>query len=297
MIRLIFISIAFGDSYTYVQGTHGYPKYSFIGSNLPGDFAFAPEKLLENCIQQGRSSQSAGGPNWVEHLTGCAVEDGNHSPLDFDIQLWDFAVAGANTSDALLPLHHPFVIPLVRQTQQFLSYGDSVLREHTGLNPSKTLIAIWIGINDIVDAHLLKKTSPEFVAENIETMFSQSVLPLVDAGFKNFLMLNLPPLDRSPLNRLKFDGQLNDALIQTWNNELHAQTRKFAAKHETARITVFDSNKLLNEIVENPSLYGIVNTTDFYETRKQSLQAIENPTKLDCVSSVSEYFWFDSAHM
>lgn len=93
--------MAFGDSYTYVQGTNGYPKYSFIGSYLPGDFAFTPERLLENRISQNYTSQSAGGPNWIEYLTGCAVEDGYHSPLDCDVQLWDFAFAGANIAEAL----------------------------------------------------------------------------------------------------------------------------------------------------------------------------------------------------
>ncbi|KPM43942.1 hypothetical protein AK830_g2598 [Neonectria ditissima] len=288
--------IAFGDSYTYVQGTSGYPKYSFIGSNLPGDFAFSPERLLENRIVQNYTSQSAGGPNWIEHLTGCAVEDGEHSPLDCDVQLWDFAVAGANTAEALLPLHHPFIVPLVNQTQQFLEYGDSVLREHAGLDPSKSLVAIWIGINDIIDAQLLNKTSPEFYAENIRTMFAQSVAPLVEAGYKNLLVFNLPPLDRSPLNRITFQGQLNTELIQTWNNELEAQTRAFAAKHKRVRIAVFDNNKLLNGILEAPNSYGIKNTTDFCEARKKWPQVVDDPASFGCLP-VSEYFWFDSAHI
>ncbi|KAK7433015.1 hypothetical protein QQZ08_000488 [Neonectria magnoliae] len=183
--------IAFGD--TYVQGTNRYPKYSFIGSNLPGDFAFPPERLLENRIVQNYYSQSAGGPNWIEHLTGCAVEDGQHSPLDGDVQLWDFAVAGANTAETLLPAHHPFIIPLVNQTQQFLEHGDSVLRQHAGLDPSKTLVVIWIGINDVIDAQLLNKTSPEFYAKITQTIFAQSVFPLVEAGYDDFFIMNLPP--------------------------------------------------------------------------------------------------------
>ncbi|KAH7013365.1 hypothetical protein EDB80DRAFT_774656 [Ilyonectria destructans] len=288
--------VAFGDSYTYVQGTNGYPKYSFIGSYLPGDFAFTPERLLENRISQNYTSQSAGGPNWIEYLTGCAVEDGYHSPLDCDVQLWDFAFAGANIAEALLPLHHPYTIPLVNQTQQFLEYGDSVLREHAGLDPSNAVVAIWIGINDIIDAQLLNKASPEFYAESIKTMLAQSVLPLVKAGYQNFLILNLPPLDKSPLNWASLQGQLNDTLIQTWNGELQAQTRTFASKHKGVRTGVFDANKLLKNVLDKPSSYGITNTTDYCSASNQWPQVVENPTQFGCVP-VSEYFWFNSGHI
>lgn len=195
-----------------------------------------------------------------------------------------------------LPLHHPFIIPLVNQTQQFLEYGDSVLREHTGLDPSKALVAIWIGINDIIDAQLLNKTSPEFYTENIKTMFAQSVLPLVEAGYKNILILNLPPLDRSPLNLIAFQGQLNNELIQAWNRELEAQTHTFSVQHKRVRTAVFDANKLLNNILKEPSSYGISNTTDFCEARKQWPQVVEDPATFGCIP-VHEYFWFDSAHM
>ncbi|KAM5349765.1 hypothetical protein ACJ41O_006270 [Fusarium nematophilum] len=289
--------IAFGDSYTYVQGTYGHPKYSFIG-NYADSFAYPPERLLENRIWQNYTSQSAGGPNWIEYLTGCAVENGQYSPFDCsDHQLWDFAFAGANTAEALLPLHHPFTVPLVNQTQQFLEYGDSVLRE-AGLNPSKTLVTIWIGINDVIDAQLLNLTSPEFYAENIETMFAQSVRPLVKAGYKNFLFLNLPPLDRSPLNSATFQGELSDALIKTWNRELRAQTKTFSrnGKRKEIRAAVFDTNTLLKGVIDTPGSYDITNTTGFCQSRLIWPDVVEDPARFGC-SPIAEYFWFDSAHI
>jgi hypothetical protein len=39
---------AFGDSYTFVQGTAGYPNYSFVGDYL--NLEFTPEELLSNEI-------------------------------------------------------------------------------------------------------------------------------------------------------------------------------------------------------------------------------------------------------
>lgn len=94
-------SIAFGDSYTYIQGHHGHPGYSFIGDYLPENFAYTADELLENFIWQNYTSTSAGGPNWAQFLTGCAVEVGQHYPRECEKQLWDFAFAGANTAEEL----------------------------------------------------------------------------------------------------------------------------------------------------------------------------------------------------
>lgn len=46
------LRIAFGDSYTYVQGTHGHQNYSFIGDAF--NFAFDEHTLLSNKIVQNQ---------------------------------------------------------------------------------------------------------------------------------------------------------------------------------------------------------------------------------------------------
>lgn len=50
--RLIVISLAFGDSYTYVQGTRGRQNYSFIGDEH--DNSFTPSELLSDEIVQNQ---------------------------------------------------------------------------------------------------------------------------------------------------------------------------------------------------------------------------------------------------
>lgn len=47
-------SLAFGDSYTYIQGTLGRQNYSFIGDAF--DYAFTPAELLRNEIVQDQVS-------------------------------------------------------------------------------------------------------------------------------------------------------------------------------------------------------------------------------------------------
>ncbi len=49
--------IAFGDSYTYVQGTHGHQNFSFIGDQL--NFSYDAQTLLSNKIVQNQVSTSS----------------------------------------------------------------------------------------------------------------------------------------------------------------------------------------------------------------------------------------------
>ncbi len=85
-------SLAFGDSYTFVQGTLGHQNYSFIGDAQK--YSFTASQLLSDSIVLNQTS--AGGPNWVEYLTGCY----SGPPLNCKKQLWDFAFAGADVSTA-----------------------------------------------------------------------------------------------------------------------------------------------------------------------------------------------------
>lgn len=47
--------LAFGDSYTYVQGTHGHQNYSFIGDLF--NYSYDEETLLSNEIVQNQVSR------------------------------------------------------------------------------------------------------------------------------------------------------------------------------------------------------------------------------------------------
>jgi hypothetical protein len=46
------LSVAFGDSYTYVQGTAGLQNFSFIGDLQ--NFSYTPQQLLSNEIVQNQ---------------------------------------------------------------------------------------------------------------------------------------------------------------------------------------------------------------------------------------------------
>ncbi|KAJ1333189.1 outer membrane lipase/esterase [Microdochium nivale] len=252
--------IAFGNSFTYIQGTAGRQNYSFIGDYLPGNFTFAPEKLLSNKIVADYTGTSAGGPNWIQHLTNCGVEPGVYSPTQCGShhdqspgqqrqgrrqrELWDFAFAGANYAEEFLPLHHDYTVPMVNQTQQYLSYAHPFLAPRFHRNDRRdVLVAVWIGINDINDITLPPPAADDEQTSTQQTpredeqlalyeakydainaaLFEQSIIPLhQEAGFRNFLFLNIPPYDRTPGNvlRKEEDRHPSRAMVQLWNKSL-----------------------------------------------------------------------------
>ncbi|PCD21136.1 hypothetical protein AU210_016562 [Fusarium oxysporum f. sp. radicis-cucumerinum] len=287
--------IAFGDSYTFVQGTHGQPGFSFIGSYLPGQFAITPEELLSNQIVQNFSGTAEGGPNWVEYLTGCGLEEGLTSPSTCELQLWDFAFAGADVSEEFTPLHHNFTTPLVNQTQQFLTYAQPVLAKQRSFKQKHALVAIWIGINDISDSSRYNVSFPDFYDSLWDAVFTQSVQPLFDAGYHNFLFVNLPPLDRTPPNVNKMNPLPNATMVDWFGKSQARHSEAFAAAHPRAKTMIFDANKFLNNVLDNPHDYGIGNTTGFCPGYTNA-DVVTDPGKYGCVP-INKYFWFNTGHM
>ncbi|KAJ5666908.1 hypothetical protein N7462_011317 [Penicillium macrosclerotiorum] len=308
--------ITFGDSYTYVQGTHGHQNYSFIGDQF--DFAYDAQTLLSNKIVQNQTATAEGGPNWVEFLTKCGLEEGLTSPRSCKKQLWDFAFAGADISTELsvtcphtratfhqtipmiktnqtasTPLHHNFTVSLVNQVTQFKDYGTQVLQEF--LPAKQSLVAIWIGINDVGDSSKYAVNFPTFYANLTRTLFA-SADQLYDIGYKSYLIMNLPPLDRTPGNQATSTPHPNATQVAWYNDALTEAATKFGKGKGDVEIRVFDAHARLSAILDDPGRYGIVNTTNFCAGYDQP-DIETNYKAYGCPTPLETYFWFNSGHM
>lgn len=276
-----------------MQGTAGYPAFSFIGGYLPSQFSFKPQQLLSDRIVGGYNGTACGGPNWAEYLTGCGLGDGLHDPAQCPIQLWDFAFAGADTTEELLPLHHNYTVPLVNQTQQYLTYAEPVIGHH--MDKTRALVAIWIGINDINDAAGMPNvTYLDFYDATLDIVFDASVQTMYDAGYRHFLFVNLPPLDRTPSAQQSSNPNPNATMINQWNSALAAHKDAWARKHDDATALLYDVNSFLNGVMDHPQKYGITNTTGFCGSKDP--QVLLDPERFGCVP-LREYFWFDAGHI
>ncbi|KAF6795444.1 lysophospholipase a [Colletotrichum sojae] len=281
--------LAFGDSYTYVQGTEGWWAYSFIGSQL--NVSFTPEQLLSDRIIPGQNTSSAGGPNWIQELTGC--KEG--LPRDCDIQLWNFAFAGADISTTFVPLHHNFTISYENQVFQWDTYGRLVI----DADPKKSLVASWIGINDILD--MANFQLPVQKLATFEELFTAVIAEqfdaletVYDAGFRNFLFLNLPPLDKTPASQIDPTRLPDTPMINTFNDVLNQTAKAFTEKHPGTTALVFDTYTWLTHVFDNAASFGITNTTSFCP-RYNAWDISTNYAAYGC-QPISDYFWYNSAH-
>jgi len=260
---------AFGDSYTFVQGTAGFANFSFIGDAL--HFSFTPQQLLANQIIPKNTSSE--GSNWVEFLTGCF----GGSPLSCEKQLWNFAFAGSDIDAALLPLHHDYTIPLVDQVRQWVTYASKVLPHPS----AETLTLWWIGINDTGDT-VSNSSITDFAAfwETEMKSYFKAVQSADDNGLHTHLFLNVPPEERAP-------GTLGSATkaaamkahIDLFNAALANHTAAFAASNPGSTVMTFDAHGLFNTLLDNPKTFGFTNTTGFCTCTDQP-----------------GFFWYNTGH-
>ena len=230
----------------------------------------------------------------MELLTGCGAVEGETSPRSCDIQLWDFAFAGAAVSEEFLPRHHEYTIPLVNQTQRYLKWAEPVLGQD--MDKSKALVAIWIGINDLIDsAEFTNVSFPEFYDELISAVIQQSVQPLFDEGYKAFMFPTLPPLDKMPNGLLGGSNPINRTMVDWWDDALVRNARSFSDMNPSAKTMVYDANTFLNRVLDEPDDFGIKDTKSFCRAYDNPKVA-DHPQRYGC-RPLDEYFWYNAGHM
>ncbi|KAF8845606.1 hypothetical protein BDN67DRAFT_993291 [Paxillus ammoniavirescens] len=232
----------FGDSYSsvgYLIETHPHPTPSNpLGIPFPGH-TYATQRQL------WRRVASEEQPNWVGHLItkyspgtnyrkgtkreGLAnlVPSKDHAPSDSSLVVFDFAKGGATITDVQSQISKQFV--LIKPERATWAAEDS-------------LFVTWVGINDC--AFYLE------AAGSVRKLFEDHEL-LYEAGTRNFLFIDVPPIARSPAGR----GQLLPIHPQ-WNEALNERAQQFAAKHADASVMIFSSWDTFSRILDDPASYG-----------------------------------------
>ncbi|ETW81017.1 hypothetical protein HETIRDRAFT_240452, partial [Heterobasidion irregulare TC 32-1] len=263
---------AFGDSYSFVQGTTGFPNFSFIGDAFHP--AFTSEQLLSNEIVPKNTSSD--GSNWLELLTGC----GQGHPSKCKQQLWDFAFAGADIDKDLhvwLPLHHNFTVDLVDQVNQWAQYASDVIPH----KPNKSTMTFWwIGINDTND--VAGQNACNFNAfwnSEMDSYFRAVELAYTVGLRGTHLFVNVPPGERTPAslpNPTK--AAIQKQRIAEYNAALDARVDQFAAAHPTSTVLKFDANAWFNKVLNNYKMFGFSNITSY------------------CTCKDPTFFWYNTGH-
>ena len=231
------------------------------------------------------------GPNWVDWLTVKYNES--------LIETVNLAYGGATVDSALVTPYLPTVLSLKAQIQtEFLPLyaADEVLPWKS----SDTLFGIFIGINDVGNSYGSLNSSVDLNGL-IFAEYASLVEQLYSAGAKNFLFLNVPPVDRSPLTTAQ--GANASALeakdIAYFNSQVSVLATNLTTTHKDATAFVFDTNTLFTQALDDPQRFP---ETALYKNTTNYCVGYENGTPTEdyfnatCGIPVNEYFWLNSLH-
>lgn len=213
-------------------------RYVFIFGDSYSDIGYRANKPHPTDRQPlgvkfpGTPLTEEGKPNWVGYL----ARKYNRSPL----LVFDYAVQG-DTVDGVVVQAEKVFFPVVGARPTWARWtGDD------------SLFITWVGINDIAHGHPLQTS--------MDKLFAVQELHY-EAGGRNFLFVDVPPIHRTPSVPEHGDSALQ---YQQWNNIYTTHIENFAASHPNASVFLFSSWDSFNRALDNPSAHGL----DPLEVRK-----------------------------
>ncbi|KAG5636994.1 hypothetical protein H0H81_006170 [Sphagnurus paluster] len=187
---------------------------------------------------------ATGGENWVDFVT-----TKNNRSLVFT---YNYAYGGATIDAKLVTPYSPSVLSLTDQVNQFLGKAGTKPAA-TPWTSANALFSIWIGINDIGNSYYLSGDRN------------------ADAGARNFLFVNVPPIDRSPLMLAQpaSSQSAEKNVINGFNSKLAAKVNAFKSSHGGVSTWIWDSNAAFTNILNSPGSYGFKDATSYGSASNQ----------------------------
>jgi phospholipase/lecithinase/hemolysin len=273
----------FGDSYT---------QTGFNYTLTPP----SPSNPLGNPAYPGWTSSN--GPNWVDFLT-----------VKYNASLlltYNLAYGGATVDSDLVPPYTPSVLSLKYQVQ------NEFIPAYTGNSPAApsapkwtgadSIFAIWIGINDVGNSYWFEDARLNALYEDIFEVYAGLLDELYGFGARNFVFINVPPVDRSPLtvSQGEWSIEREKTVIAKWNGLVEDLAASFKEEHvDEINAWVYDSNLSFNEVIDDPSSHQqtalLKNTTDFCVDYQGGTPAWDTFYQ-NCGVPVNQYFWLNNLH-
>ncbi|OGT45755.1 MAG: hypothetical protein A3E83_04810 [Gammaproteobacteria bacterium RIFCSPHIGHO2_12_FULL_41_20] len=195
---------------------------------------------------QGRFSN---GPIWAESF-GKYYNDNYH--VDYKI----YAVGGATAI-----FHKP--------TQGFVTLTtlsfevNQYLLGHLFKNKSDTLYSFFIGANDYL---FDKTTDSNLVTTQVVNAITKAVTTLADRGGKDFLILNMPDLSKTPFNKNNVISMRLHALSVLHNQKLAMAIDNIKKTYPFINIYPIDVYSTFNNLIRDPEKYNQKYGTHFLNT-------------------------------
>lgn len=199
------------------------------------------------------------GPLWNEYLTE-----------DFGGSLVNVAYSGSETSD------------LPGQADEAGEYA---------LDYNNTLCTVWSGANDFINGvtNGFNAEAWERIAVRASSNVVRGIEVLYTKGARNFLVVNLPDLSKTPAARglpASFKNLVRNNIV-LFNDELDDRLASFRRMNQKAQVARLDAFSLLDAVLVDPEAYG------FTQVTSDALDAFVNPA-FD--GPATNYVFWDEIH-
>lgn len=230
----------FGDSYTQTQF-----NYTSTQPSAGNPFGNPPYPGFTACGSV---------PNWIDLAI---VKYNTSSKLAYN-----FAYGGATVNATLVPPYTPSVLSLIDQVNQFTAGYTGAANRQPAWSGDNTFVATWIGINDIGNSYYQPGDRAAFNGVLVEQYFAQ-MARVAAAGARNFVFLNVPPVDRSPLMLPQSGAAQEKVVINDFNAKVAARAAAFAASNPGVKTWVVDTNTLVGGLLNAPQANGFSDATSY----------------------------------
>lgn len=118
------------------------------------------------------------------------------------------------------------------------------------------LFALWLGINDVERTYLDLDPNAKILA--IMESYLRLIHELYDCGARRFLLINVPPITRSPkMLRLKQrNRRLHEKAVHNFNRQLAKAAQDWRRFLGSASIQFYDCWTFMTDILDNHEKYG-----------------------------------------
>ncbi|KAL8826832.1 MAG: hypothetical protein Q9170_007256, partial [Blastenia crenularia] len=217
-----------------------------------------------------RGTTLSNGPNFITYLTTTF----NASM----VETYNFAAAGASV-DYIASSNNPYAEHEIKypHNDMFKQVRNDFMTTYTPLLHSQktpwsgasSLFISFFGINDCL-SYYRNDGQIEATTDRIFVQYMARLAQLYDAGARNFLLLNTPPLalapyfntgetqsghhDRLTETQRAADRRLIATTVSEFNSRFPSLVAGFKASHPDATLFYYDTHKLFTDLQTQPSL-------------------------------------------
>jgi len=293
MKSILFLSLVFIIIKNVLSAVRGRDSSLVLLSNVGQPFNY---DRISNLVVFGDSMSSTGTNFTTMGYSGYNLSGGKNWPLQLitlhRMNLWNFAVSGAVVDFKLVPRKR-FKVSFLDESQMFI---DKILNNPSydyKWNEHNTITSFWLGCNDI---RYLNRTKEAIEYSNmiltevihkkydtiITTMFN-AIKRMINYGIKNFLILNVPPLEKFPIKGDPFYRFFYDDTRYV-NNLININAKKLYEDHPFINIIVYNIKEEYEYIMENYKKFNLTNADSPWRGKESQYD-------------LKYFFWVDDYHL